>query len=134
MYKNKILLLTAQRQLNVKNMIFDLYNEKIYLWNPKVVMRFVLSSRYMFDVFGPLPATRGTAEAKQRREKESHRRQREAWGTRLFLKCPSYEWNNMGGEIIPAQIWIEQERGHCLPLAICPPPPPSQIPPAEPQG
>ena len=40
----------------------------------------------------------------------------------IIPECPSYEWNNMGGKIIPAQIWIEQERGNCLPLAICPPP------------
>ena len=60
----------------------------------RVLMRRLVKSKSphlspgVSDVFGPLPATRGTAQAKPRREKESHRRQREAWGDEIIPEMP----------------------------------------------
>ena len=72
------------------------------------------------DVFGPLPATRGTAQAKQRREKESHGRQREAGIARLFLNAPA-----MSGTAWEARLFLsdmERAGGGGRGRAMCAPP------------
>ena len=88
------------------------------------------------DVFGPLPATRGAAQAKRRREKESHGRQREAGVARLFLNAPA-----MSGTAWEARLFLsdmERAGGGGRGRAMCAPPtpfsPPTPPPPAEPQG
>ena len=72
------------------------------------------------DVFGPLPATRGAAQAKRRREKESHGRQREAGVARLILNAPA-----MSGTAWEARLFLsdmERAGGGGRGRAMCAPP------------
>ena len=78
-----------------------------------------------------------SAQAKQRGEKESHGRQREAWVARLFLNAPA-----MSGTAWEARLFLpdmERAGGGGRGRAMCAPPPtpfspPPPPPPAEPQG
>ena len=88
-----------------------------------------------------MPATRGAAQAKRRREKESHGRQREAGVARLILNAPA-----MSGTAWEARLFLSDMeraggggRGRAMcapPQLIYPPPTPFSppTPPAEPQG
>ena len=94
---------------------------------PKLHIFFRAKFNLSTDVFGPLPATRGAAQAKRRREKESHGRQREAGVARLILNAPA-----MSGTAWEARLFLsdmERAGGGGRGRAMCAPPPPADLPP-----